>query len=214
MAEYLLEHAQSVYGVKLALLVGESAGANLAAATAFHILRTQPSTANQLTRLCFFFGHFDNTLGLPYMNTFQRNMVINRERMERFRDAYLPNHNPSEWRSPLASPIYEDMQSIVEKLPEKKLPSALFVCGDQDPLLDDTILMSTKWMSTGSQACVKIFAGMPHGFTMFPNDAAKEANAIVDQFLADGVKSLSSSSERPKLNTNKRRHSYEAKSKD
>jgi len=68
------------------------------------------------------------------------------------------------------------------------LPPALFTCGTADPLLDDTVMMSTKWMMAGAEAVVKIYPGAPHGFIVFPPDvleAAKQGLADVKTFLEE-----------------------------
>ena len=52
----------------------------------------------------------------------------------------------------------------------KQLPPALFTVGTEDPLLDDSIFMSTKWQISGAKGPLKIYPGAPHGFTLFdPN---------------------------------------------
>ncbi|KAK6601304.1 esterase/lipase/thioesterase [Botrytis cinerea] len=44
-------------------------------------------------------------------------------------------------KHPLVSPYYEDLEIF-----RGRLPSALFTCGTEDPLLDDSVTMATKWM--------------------------------------------------------------------
>lgn len=55
-----------------------------------------------------------------------------------------------------------------------KLPSAIFVCGSLDPLLDDTIFMASKWQISGAETIAKIYPGAPHGFTFFPSESCEE----------------------------------------
>jgi acetyl esterase/lipase len=40
-----------------------------------------------------------------------------------------------------------------------KLPPAFFTCGTDDPLLDDSVLFSTKWLMAGGQAILRIYPG-------------------------------------------------------
>lgn len=49
-----------------------------------------------------------------------------------------------------------------------QLPPALFTCGTSDPLLDDSVMMSTKWAMSGAESVLKIYPGAPHGFSFFP----------------------------------------------
>ena len=55
-------------------------------------------------------------------------------------------------RDPKISPLYTNMSKL-------KLPPALFNCGTLDPLLDDTVMMSTKWMMSGAESILRIFPG-------------------------------------------------------
>jgi acetyl esterase/lipase len=66
------------------------------------------------------------------------------------------------------------------------LPPAIFLCGTEDPLLDDTLLMGIKWQMTGSQAIVKIYPGAPHGFIAFAGvPIAEEGAAAILEFLKE-----------------------------
>lgn len=74
-----------------------------------------------------------------------------------------------EKKSPAVSPFYEDLGPL-----RGRLPSALFTCGTEDPLLDDSVLMGTRWMMAGGTAFVKIYTGAPHAFVGFPGSMLKE----------------------------------------
>jgi len=63
-----------------------------------------------------------------------------------------------EKRHPSVSPLYADLEPL-----RGKLPPALFTCGTEDCLLDDTMFMSTKWLMAGGEAFVKFIPGAPHG---------------------------------------------------
>ena len=183
-AEYLADHGPSVYGAPLLFISGESAGSCLSALTAFHLLRARPSL--QLAGLVFPFGQFDLTLNLPSVSQFERPLVINRSSLQRFGDAYTPGMSPEERRNPLVSPLYDDMSGLARGAKSGKLPPALFLCGTEDPLLDDTLLMGTKWMVSGSEAVMKIYPGAPHGFTAFPGfKPGEEAIAVALQFAKE-----------------------------
>jgi acetyl esterase/lipase len=129
---------------------------------------------------------FDLTLNLPTASQFERPLVINRDILQRFSDAYTPGMGLEERRNPLVSPLYEDMNGLARGAESGRLPPALFLCGTEDPLLDDTLLMSTKWMVSGSEAVVKIYPGAPHGFTAFPGfKPGEEAIAVALQFTKE-----------------------------
>ncbi|KAI9786671.1 MAG: hypothetical protein M1839_006222 [Geoglossum umbratile] len=184
VAEYLVDHAEQEYGGKLLFIGGESAGACLTALTAFQLMRLRP--AHRLAGLIFPYGLFDLTLGLPKVFSFTKPLVVNVEELQQFGDAYVPGMSTAERKHPSVSPLYEDMQALASASPKQSLPPALFLCGTEDPLLDDTLLMSVKWMAAGSEAILKIYPGAPHGFTIFPGvESAEEAAAVTIQFVRE-----------------------------
>jgi acetyl esterase/lipase len=102
--------------------------------------------------------------------------VIPQSTTRHFLEAFLPGMSLEEKKSPAVSPFYEDLSKF-----RGRLPSALFTCGTEDPLLDDSVLMGTKWMMAGGEAIVKIYTGAPHGFIAFPHEMLKEAGmALLD----------------------------------
>ncbi|MCJ1243114.1 hypothetical protein MMC30_000311 [Trapelia coarctata] len=180
-AEYLVDHAERDYGAKLLVLGGESAGGCLMALTAFHLMRSRP--AHKLAGVIFPFGEFDLTLNSPQVTSFTRPLLLNVEALQRSNDAYVPGMSTAERRSASVSPLYEDMKALAASSPDLSLPPALFLCGTEDALLDDTLLMSMKWMIAGGETVVKLYPGSPHGFTIFPGKVAEEAAAVTFQFV-------------------------------
>jgi acetyl esterase/lipase len=97
--------------------------------------------------------------------------------MEKFIQAFLPHLSldSSSAKDPAISPYYKDLEPF-----RGKLPSALFTCGTDDPLLDDSVNMGTKWMVFGGEAVVKIYPGAAHGFIGFPPSVLEEAGRAVE----------------------------------
>lgn len=185
-AEYLVDHAEEEYGAKLLLIGGDSAGANLVATSAFQLMRSRP--AYQLAGLVFLYGFFDLTLNLPGVSTFTKPLVINVEDLQMMTDYYTSGMSIPDRRNPLISPLYEDIRELALSVPSKSLPPAIFLCGTEDPLLDDTMVMSTKWLVAGGDAAVKIYSGAPHGFETFDGfTIADEARAEIFQFIREKV---------------------------
>ncbi|KXG54113.1 Alpha/beta hydrolase fold-3 [Penicillium griseofulvum] len=188
-AEYMVDHAMEVYGAPLRFIGGESAGACLAALSALQLMRSRPSY--KLSGLVLPYGLFDLGLGLPTVAASTKPLMINLEIMERFNNAYVPGMSTAERRRPCVSPLYEDLQALVAASSVGSLPPALFLCGTDDPLLDDTIMMSAKWSIAGGEAIVKIYPGATHGFTAFPGlPVAEEANAVTLDFIMDKLGDL------------------------
>ena len=65
----------------------------------------------------------------------------------------------------------------------KNLCRALFTVGTKDALLDDTLFMHARWVAAGNETELAIYPGGAHGFTLFPNELSKSAQARMDAFL-------------------------------
>ena len=53
----------------------------------------------------------------------------------------------------------------------------------KDALLDDTLFMHARWIAAGNAADLAIYPGGAHGFTLFPNELSKTAEARSNAFL-------------------------------
>ncbi|KAK5660962.1 hypothetical protein OQA88_12337 [Cercophora sp. LCS_1] len=183
-AIYLVDNGPSIYGCPVLLMLGESAGANLVAATAFHLIRTRP--VHQLAAVVFPFGVFDMTLNLPQACNFERYLLLNSERLREFAEVYVPGLGVEERRDTMMSPVYEDLVGLARQARGGKLPAALFVCGTADPLLDDSVVMGYKWLGSGSEAVVKIYPGAVHAFTMLEGyGPGLEAKGLMVEFMRE-----------------------------
>lgn len=183
-AEYMVDHAVEVYGGPLQFIGGESAGGCLATLSALHLLRSRSSF--KLAGLVLPYGLFDLGLGLPTIANSTKPLMINLAIMERFNSAYVPDMSTAERKHPCVSPLYEDLPALVAASSVGSLPPALFLCGTEDPLLDETILMSSKWSIAGGEAIVKIYPGATHGFTAFAGlPVAEEARAVSLEFMQE-----------------------------
>jgi acetyl esterase/lipase len=67
--------------------------------------------------------------------------------------AYLPSTSEEDRRDPDISPFFADLYKM-------KVPPTIFTCGTLDPLLDDSVLMATKWTMSGAEAVLKLYPGM------------------------------------------------------
>lgn len=122
------------------------------------------------------FGCYDLSRFLPHTHHHELALVIDLDVMQSYVKALLPDTTEEERRDPSISPFYKDIRGL-------KLPPALFTCGSEDPLLDDTIFMSSKWAMWGNESVVKIYNGAPHGFILFGEGALKS----IDEGLKDTV---------------------------
>lgn len=182
-AEWLVKKSKPNYGADLMFIGGESAGGHLSLVTALHLLRTQPNFS--LRGLLLHFGCYDLSM-LPQARNFKRAgpLVLDPDIMERFTNAFLPDSSKEERRDPAVSPFYADFNEFGRA----KLPPALFTCGTEDPLLDDTLMMAVKWRCHGSEAITKIYTGAPHGFILFPPSQCEDtgpAMEVTQQFILE-----------------------------
>jgi len=111
---------------------------------------------------------------LPQTRNYTRPLILNNKIMDEFVKAFLPGKTLEAMKDPSISPYYEDLTPY-----RGKLPSAFFTCGTDDPLLDDSVAMATKWMISGGEAVIRIFPGMPHGFIAF-GDVLEEARKALE----------------------------------
>lgn len=185
-AEWLVNNAVSSFGVPLGFVGGESAGAHLSMLVALHLLQhAEPRYADfRFQGLLLHFGCY-SMIWTPYVYHFVKSeiLVLDRDLMDHYVDVFLPGMTDEEKRHPSVSPLFTNLEPL-----RGKLPPALFTCGTQDCLLDDTMFMSTKWLMAGGEAVVKIVPGAPHGFIMYPRDskgsgAADGLNAL-EEFVA------------------------------
>jgi len=155
----------------LVLTTYKSAGGHLACLVAMHLLETMPSFA--FKGLLLHFGCYDMSSFLPHVLHHETHLVIDHDVMKSYIDALLPNTTEAERRDPSISPFWADLRG-------KKLPPALFTCGSEDPLLDDSVMMGAKWAMWGNESIVKIYHGAPHGFIGFPPGTIKSVQEVLD----------------------------------
>ena len=116
--------------------------------------------------------------------------------------AYLPTQTEAERRHPDISPFYANLKQL-------KCPPAIFTCGTLDPLLDDSVLMATKWTMSGAEAVLKLYPGKctfskdsddvmpglthslqgaPHGFVFFAIGGTPETQKVLNdiKLFCDG----------------------------
>ncbi|KAL8935200.1 MAG: hypothetical protein Q9216_005543 [Gyalolechia sp. 2 TL-2023] len=162
----------------------KSAGGHLSMLTYIHLARWRPEF--RLSGLVLNYGVFDLSF-LPQAQNFKKRgtLILDRELMEHYREAFCPGMSLEQLRDPSVSPFYYDFGDL-------ELPPAMFVCGTEDCLLDDTVMMSVRWQMSGGKAVVKIYPSAPHGFTLYPHDKCPEAKEALDAncaFIASQLES-------------------------
>ena len=83
--------------------------------------------------------------------------MLTRASIVAFREHYAPTG--SDWRSPLVSPLFGDLEG---------LPPALVQTADLDPLRDDGLRYAAALQSAGVPVRLTNYVRVPHGFASIP----------------------------------------------
>ena len=168
-ALWLIENAVQEFGTDRLLIGGESAGANLSAVTLVRLRDKHGYTGFSGANLVY--GVFDLSMTPSSKNWGMRPLLINTPLMEYFNNHYT---TPDLLRHPDVSPMFANL---------KGLPPALFTVGTQDPLLDDSLFMYARWISSGNQGELAVYPGACHGFNNFALKLADQSNQRIYEFI-------------------------------
>ena len=125
-----------------------------------HLHQSRPHF--QLSGLINYYGCYDLSQTPSSLN-YSNNIILSHTIMKHFVEAYCPGMTTSQLKNPALSPLYQDFRRFTSPL-----PPALFLCGTNDPLLDDSAFMHVRWLMAGGKALIKLFPDVPHGFMSFP----------------------------------------------
>jgi acetyl esterase len=173
-ALWLVEQAQSEFGTSRLSIGGDSAGAHLAAVTLLR-LRDRHGLRGAFGAASLVFGCFDLSMTPSQRRWGDRYLVLSAPIMRWFFEQFVPDAEPEAMRSPDISPLYADLAG---------LPSAQFIVGTLDPLLDDSLFMAARWEAAGNESQLLVYPEAVHGFTGFPIQVAEQANRAQIDFLA------------------------------
>lgn len=160
-------------GGPLRILAGESAGASLAIWVAL-ALRDEygVDVRSKIAAILPSYAIFDLTY-TPSLLSHKREAVLSGEGMEMFMDAAFPHVPLAERKNAKISSLYAELGGM---------PPALFLCGTEDPLVDDSVFMAAKWSLAGNQAELKLVPGAWHAFTLIP------AGKVTDEGMGELVR--------------------------
>jgi acetyl esterase/lipase len=189
VAEWLVRHATDSFQAPLAFIGGDSAGGHLSLLTSLHLLQHSDPvfSGHRLRGLILHYGCFSLRFlpGVYHFAKREPNLILSLEIITEFREAFLGEGWTQEMLDdPKISPLHADLSGL-----RHKLPPALFTCGTEDYLLDDTLFMSARWHAAGGQTSVAIINGAAHAFTAFDpavkGSGAAEGNRVTDKFLQE-----------------------------
>ena len=158
-ALWLIENAKKEFGTDVVIIGGESAGANLSVVTMLRMRDHHGYSGFSAANLAY--GVYDLSM-TPSTRRWGEtpNYVLTTRLMEWFNSNYAP---ADKHKDPDVSPLYADLSN---------LPPALFTIGTQDPLLDDSLFMHTRWLAAGNASAIALYPGGIHAFNAFPTTLA------------------------------------------
>jgi acetyl esterase len=169
-ALWLTEHAKAEFGSQALVIGGESAGAHLAAVV-LRRLRDRYGQAS-FRGVNLVYGAYDLSMTPRQRRFGNTRLVLRTIDIIQFANAFLPT--VTDRRDPDISPLYADLAGLCP---------ALFTVGTMDALLDDTLFMHSRWVAAGNPAELDVYPGGAHGFTLYPNKLAEEAETRMADFL-------------------------------
>ena len=172
-ARWIVENAATEFGTDRIVVGGSSAGAHLAATAMLRMRDRDHYTGFVGATLTY--GFFDLSLTPSARNWGDRMLVMNTALCRWFADAYAAGANLTD---PDVSPMYADLRG---------LPPALFIVGTQDPLLDDTVMLASRWAAAGNATELEVVPGAAHGFVGAPTGVASEARERTDRFIGQRI---------------------------
>ncbi len=163
---WLLEHGlPGCAGLPL-LVLGESAGAHLAAAALLK-LKTSPALLQRIEGAVLYYGVYDLGGSPSVRSAGPGTLVLDGPAMLPALHLLTPGLTEAQRRTAPLSPLFGDLEGM---------PPALMYTGGRDPLRDDTLGMARRW---GEHAQVELvdLPEAPHGLIHFPTAMGRAACA-------------------------------------
>ena len=175
-AHWLIENSQTEFGTDKLTIGGESAGANLAAATLLRVKDESGYTAWRGANLVSGVYMLPASPSVRHWST--EGLVLDPETMFWFGAHYASGDKPKV-TDPGFSPIFGVLSDM---------PPALFTIGTWDPLVDDTLFMASRWAAAGNETELAIYPGGVHAFDAFPTTIAMEARNRIHTFIKNATR--------------------------
>jgi acetyl esterase/lipase len=155
------------------IVVGESAGGHLAAATLL-ALKQWPELLKRISGAVLYYGVYD-LAGTPSVRAAgPETLLLDGPGMVEALRMLTPGLSDDERRQPPLSPLYGDFEG---------LPPALMFVGELDPLKDDTLLIAERWPSAEAHLSPE----SAHGFIHFPVAMAERVLAYSRKWITKHV---------------------------
>ena len=156
-------------------IAGDSAGANLAVASA---LKLRDEGGPQARLMLLIYGCYDLALETESCRENGEGKILTLESMRWFREHYLSGG--VDVQDPLISPVHANLAG---------LPPAHLIVGTLDPLLDDSRIFAEKLQAAGVPVRLSVYDDMPHVFLQLSAllDGGKKGVAEASQALSEAL---------------------------
>jgi len=179
-SRWLLQGGLPEYEGLPVYMLGESAGAHLAAATLLR-LKSRPELLRRIDGAILYYGVYD-LAGTPSVREAgAETLVLHGPGMVDSLRLLTPGLTDAQRRLPPLSPLYGDLAGM---------PAAILIAGQRDPLRDDTIEMARRWREA-APAELHLLPEAPHGFIRFPTRMAGHVLARVHDWLRTRIAGVS-----------------------
>lgn len=171
-ARWLLADCPEFAGLPV-IIVGESAGGHLAAATLL-ALKQWPELLQRVSGAVLYYGVYDLT-GTPSVRTAGPDtLLLDGPGIVDALRLLTPGLSDEARQQPPLSPLYGDFEG---------LPPALMFVGELDPLKDDTLLIAERWAGVEAH----LLPEAAHGFIHFPVAMADRVLAYSRQWITGRI---------------------------
>ena len=177
VARWLLDgQAEPSWAQLPVLIVGESAGGHLAAATLLS-LRQSPPLLARVQGAVLYYGVYDLS-GTPSVRAAGPDtLLLHGPSMASSMRQLTPVLDQEQQRTAPWSPLYGVLDGM---------PPALMVAGARDPLFDDTVLMAARWREVADVE-LHLLPEAAHGFIRFPIALARNMQARTHAWLNERI---------------------------
>jgi len=164
------------------VVVGESAGAHLAAAT-LQGLRDWPALLARIAGAVLYYGVYDMAGTDSVRRAGPETLVLDGPRMLAGLRRLTLDLDDAGRRQPPLSPLFGELAGM---------PPALMIVGSGDPLLDDTLQMAQRWQQVADVE-LNVAPDAPHGFIHFPTAMASVTLAHAQAWVRQRIAPVSAS---------------------
>jgi len=159
------------FGTDRVFVIGESAGAHLAALA---VLALRDEGAGRLPTGCIFVQGVFDLSGTPSARSAgPEALLFDGPNLGRDLARLTPGRDEAARKHPDVSPLYADLS---------RMPPALFVSGEIDPFRDDSRLMAERWAEVAPATRLDV-PDAPHGFQHFGAPTAPLAQAFIRDWI-------------------------------